>query len=326
MSRKPLGRGLNALLGEELATPPDSSDQSALPLTDIHPGRYQPRRSFDEASLAELAESIKAQGLMQPVLVRPRAQGGYELVAGERRWRAARLAGLASVPAVVKPVTDRQASVMALVENLQREDLNPLEEAGALQRLRDEFGLTQEEMAQSVGKSRSAVANALRLLNLEPAVREMLNDGALDMGHARALLSLPAGVQSDAARRIVQQGMTARQAEALARRLQEPASRKRPAAIGKDGDALRLERELSERIGAEVSIRHNAKGRGKLIIRYGSLDELDGVLSRLDPCAAQSARPRNDEQGRGTNRSRMALEGIERGLGFGGPHPKKKRR
>ena len=291
MSRKPLGRGLNALLGEELATPPDSPEQSALPLTDIHAGRYQPRRSFDEASLAELAESIKTQGLMQPVLVRPRAQGGYELVAGERRWRAARLAGLTSVPAVVKPVTDRQASVMALVENLQREDLNPLEEAGALQRLRDEFGLTQEEMAQSVGKSRSAVANALRLLGLEPAVREMLNQGALDMGHARALLPLPAGVQSDAARRILQQGMTVRQAEALARRLQEPASREAPAAASKDADTLGLERELSERIGAEVSISHNAKGRGKLVIRYASLDELDGVLSRLDLRAAQSPPP-----------------------------------
>ena len=281
MSRKPLGRGLGALLGDELSAPPDALDQAVIPLTDIHSGRYQPRLSFNEEALQKLAESIKAQGLMQPVILRPRPQGGYELVAGERRWRAAQLAGLSDVPAVVKQVSDQEASVMALVENLQREDLGPLEKAGAMQRLREKFGLTQEEIAQSLGKSRPAVANALRLLNLEQAVKDLLNEGKLEEGHVRPLLTLPAGVQADAARRIVEQGMNARQAEALARRLQAPGSRQRPEAAAKNADTLRLEQDLSERIGAQVSISHNAKGSGKLIIRYSSLDELDGVLEHI---------------------------------------------
>lgn len=282
MSNKRLGRGLDALLGPDAApaVDTDTAGQTLVSLEEIHPSRYQPRRSFDKESLAELAQSIKAQGLMQPVLLRPRAQGGYELVAGERRWRAAGLAGLGSVPAVIKEVSDQQASVMALIENVQREDLNPLDEAGALRRLQDEFGLTHQEVAEAVGKSRAAVTNALRLLNLEPAVRELLNEGALEMGHARALIPLSAGAQTTAAQTIVAKGLNVRQAEALARRLMEGTPEKHPTAA-KDADTLGLERSLTERIGAPVSINHNAKGRGKVTISYASLDELDGILSRL---------------------------------------------
>ena len=281
MSNRRLGRGLGALLGPDPAAPDtDSAGQTMVSLQEIHPGRYQPRRSFDEEGLAELAQSIRAQGLMQPVLLRSRAQGGYELVAGERRWRAAGLAGLRSVPAVIREVTDQQASVMALIENIQREDLKPLEEAGALQRLQDEFGLTHQEVADAVGKSRVAVTNSLRLLKLEAGVRDLLNEGALEMGHARALIPLPPGEQASAARTIVARGLNARQAEALARRLLEGNSEKRPAAP-KDPDTLALERTLTERIGALVSISHSAKGKGKVTISYASLDELDGILSRL---------------------------------------------
>ena len=218
--------------------------------------------------------------MMQPVLLRPRPQGGYELIAGERRWRAAGLAGLHEVPAVIREVTDQQASVMALIENIQREDLKPLDEAGALRRLHDEFGLTHQEVAEAVGKSRAAVSNALRLLNLEPAVRDLLDEGALEPGHARALVPLPAGTQAAAARTIVARGLNARQAEALARRLLQGDGSGKPSRA-KDADTLSLERSLTDRIGAPVSISHNARGRGRITIGYASLDELDGILSRL---------------------------------------------
>ena len=263
-----------------MAPDAEASGQSTVSLDEIHPSRYQPRQSFDEASLAELAASIKSQGLMQPVLLRRRPQGGFELVAGERRWRAAGLAGLHTVPAVVREVTDQQASVMALIENIQREDLKPLDEAGAMQRLQDEFGLTHQEVADAVGKSRAAVTNSLRLLNLEAAVRNLLNDGALEMGHARALVPLPAGAQAAAARTIVAKGLNVRQAEALARRLLQGDSGKRRSPA-KDADTRALERSLTDRIGAPVSISHNARGRGKVTISYASLDVLDGILSRL---------------------------------------------
>ena len=283
MSNKRLGRGLDALLGASVAASPTSPvEQATIPLADIHPGRYQPRRSFDEAGLAELAQSIREQGLMQPVLVRERPQGGYELVAGERRWRAARKAGLTAVPAVVKDVTDQQASVMALIENIQREDLKPLDEASGLQRLHDEFGLTHQQVADAVGKSRAAVTNALRLLNLESAVRDLLNSGELEMGHARALVPLPPGVQAGAAHSIVRQGLNVRQAEALAHKLLAGRGEKRSSSQKTpDPDKLALERTLTERIGAPVSISHNAKGRGKVTITYASLEELDGILSRI---------------------------------------------
>ena len=282
MSSKRLGRGLGALLSPNVgATDANDAGQAAVAITDIHPGRYQPRRSFDEAGLAELAQSIRTQGLMQPVLLRARAQGGYELVAGERRWRAARMAGRTTVPAVVRDVTDQQASVMALIENIQREDLKPLDEAGALQRLHDEFGLTHQDVADAVGKSRAAVSNSLRLLNLEEGVRKLLNEGALEMGHARALVPLPAGVQADAARTIVEQGLNARQAEALARRLLRGEQKKQAAKKDKDPDTVALERSLTERIGAPVAIDHKAGGRGKVTISYASLEELEGILGRI---------------------------------------------
>ena len=280
MSKPRLGRGLGALLSHDMAPDVDASGQSTVPINEIHPSRYQPRRSFDKEALAELAASIKSQGLMQPVLLRQRPQGGFELVAGERRWRAAGLAGLRAVPAVIKEVTDQQASVMALIENIQREDLKPLDEAGALQRLQDEFGLTHQEVADAVGKSRAAVTNALRLLNLEAAVRNLLNDGALEMGHARALIPLPAGTQAAAARTIVAKGLNARQAEALARRLLQGSGGKRQSPQ-QNADTRVLERTLTDRIGAPVSISHNARGRGKVTISYASLDELDAILSRL---------------------------------------------
>ncbi len=280
MSNRRLGRGLDALMGPEFEPAEQPEGQATVPLDEIHPSRNQPRRTFHTESLAELAQSIKAQGLMQPVLLRPRPQGGYELVAGERRWRAAGLAGLRDVPAVIREVTDQQASVMALIENIQREDLKPLDEAGALQRLHDEFGLTHQEVADAVGKSRTAVTNTLRLLGLETAVRQLLDEGALEMGHARALVVLPAGTQASAARTIVAKGLNVRQTEALARRLLKgDGGRKSPQV--KDGDTLALERSLAERLGAPVSIRHNARGRGQVTISYASLDELDGILTRL---------------------------------------------
>ena len=281
MSNRRLGRGLGALLSPATEPAEEAGGQTTVSLEKIHPGRYQPRRSFHEESLQELARSIKAQGMVQPVLLRPRPQGGYELVAGERRWRAAGLAGLRSVPAVVREVSDQQASVMALIENIQREDLGPLDQAGALQRLHDEFGLTHQEVADAVGKSRAAVTNALRLLKLEPAVRNLLSEGALETGHARALVPLPAGTQARAARAIVAKGLNARQAEALARRLLRGDSGSKPAPA-KNADTLALERSLTERLGAPVSISHSAGGKGKVTIRYTSLDELDGILSRLD--------------------------------------------
>ena len=284
MSNRRLGRGLSSLLSPGPAPPPGAVGQTTVSLEDIHPSRYQPRRSFDDESLAELAGSIAAQGLMQPVLLRPRPQGGYELVAGERRWRAAGLAGLGELPAVIREVSDQQASVMALIENMQREDLKPLDEAAGLQRLQEEFGLTQQQVAEAVGKSRPAVANALRLLNLEAAVRDLLNDGALEMGHARALLTLPAGAQAAVAQTIVARGLNVRQAEALARRLAEggAADPEKKPAPAKDADTLALERSLTDRMGAPVSISHNARGKGRVTISYASLDELDGILSRLN--------------------------------------------
>jgi ParB family chromosome partitioning protein len=285
-----LGRGLDALLSSASETSPEGQAQEAdtnlgeLAISDIVQGRYQPRRSFDDESLRELAASIKAQGLMQPVVVRPRPQGGYELVAGERRWRAAQLAGLSRIPAVVREVSDEQASAMGLIENIQREDLNPLEEAQALERLKEEFGLTQQQVADAVGKSRVAVTNLLRLLNLAPAVRTMLSAGDIEMGHARALLSLDALEQERMADEVAAKGLSVRQTEALVRRRLEsgaaPSKTRRPAA-GKDPDTQRLERDLTDRIGAEVTISHDSSGRGKLTIGYGSLDQLEGILRHL---------------------------------------------
>jgi ParB family chromosome partitioning protein len=294
MSKKRLGRDLGSLLSSTAETPPptardgvapraqDSAAVLELPIDDIQPSPYQPRREFDDDALEELAASIKAQGLLQPVVVRPRPLGGYELIAGERRWRAAARAGLVVIPAVAREVNDREASALALIENMQREDLNALEEALGLARLRDEFELTQQEIADSVGKSRVAIANLLRLLNLGTVAKELLQRGALEMGHARTLLGLEGVRQDNAAREVARQGLSVRQTEALVKRLTSPtAARPAVARTEKDPDVARLERRITESIGAPVNIKHGKKGGGELVIGYSSLDELDGVLKHL---------------------------------------------
>ena len=261
---------------------PSSTNLAEVAIDQIHPGQYQPRRSIRDEGIAELAASIRAQGVMQPIVLRHRAIGGYEIIAGERRWRASQLAGLERIPAVVKDVSDERAVAMALIENIQREDLNPLEEALALQRLSEEFHLTQQQAADAVGKSRVAVTNLLRLLNLAPPVREMLAVGELEMGHARALLSLAPLEQERTARQVVTRGLSVRQTEALVRERSRPASATPAGATRrKDPDTERLEVELSERIGAPVSINFDGKSAGSLVIRYSTVDELEGILTHL---------------------------------------------
>jgi ParB family transcriptional regulator, chromosome partitioning protein len=274
---KGLGRGLDALLGGE--EPARRDALATLPLAAIRPGRYQPRGRMDETALAELAASIRVQGLMQPVLVRPVAAGAFELIAGERRWRAAQLAGLTEIPALVREVPDEAALAMALIENIQREDLNPIEEATGLQRLADEFGMTHEQVAQAVGRSRSATTNLLRLLKLAAPVQEMLMDGVLDMGHARALLALDGARQVQAAQRIAAQGLSAREAEALAKRM--ASGRPSRAAHPRNRDVERLEQELSEQLGTTVEIVQRDRGRGKLVLHYASLEHLDQLVKQL---------------------------------------------
>jgi ParB family transcriptional regulator, chromosome partitioning protein len=280
---KGLGRGLDALLGSDEAAPAPAAAGDALgalPIDSLQPGRYQPRTRMDPESLAELAGSIKAQGVMQPILVRPLEAGRYEIVAGERRWRAARMAGLTTVPALVRELPDRSALAMALIENLQREDLNPLEEAAGVKRLVEEFGMTHVEAAEALGRSRVAVTNALRLLDLAPPVQELVREGKLDMGHVRALLTLPAVKQVEMARIAVARQLSVRQVEALVAGLA-----KRPAAQipGKvDRDIARLEEEVSQRLGTTVKIQSGAKpGSGKLVIQYSTLDQLDTFLRKL---------------------------------------------
>jgi ParB family transcriptional regulator, chromosome partitioning protein len=276
---KGLGRGLDALLGSN-EEPAAGETLATLSIDALQPGRYQPRVRMDPESLAELAGSIKAQGVMQPILVRPLEAGRYEIVAGERRWRAARMAGLASVPALVREVPDRHALAIALIENLQREDLNVLEEAAGVKRLIEEFGMTHVEAAEALGRSRVAITNALRLLDLAPPVQEMVREGKLDMGHARALLALPALAQIDLARDAAAGQLSVRQVEArVASLLKRPASRAR---ARPDRDVARLEEEVSQRLGTTVRIRHaGRKGAGKLIVHYASLTHLDALLAKL---------------------------------------------
>jgi ParB family chromosome partitioning protein len=275
MRAKGLGRGLDALLGADEAP---RETLATVSVATLRPGRYQPRTRMDERSLADLAQSIRSQGLLQPVVVRP-VDGGYELVAGERRWRAAQMAGLEQIPAIVREVPDEAALVMALIENVQREDLNPIEEAAAVQRLIDEFRMTHEQAADAVGRSRSATSNLLRLLKLANPVQEMLMRGALEMGHARALLALDGARQIELATRIAARGLSVRDTEALVQRLlRAPAQRRRKRA---DRDLERLAEELSERLGTTVEIRPSRKGRGKLLLHYSSLDHLDQLLKRL---------------------------------------------
>lgn len=250
-----------------------------IPIDKINPGRYQPRRTFDQEALAELAASIRAQGIIQPIVLR-RMNDGYEIIAGERRWRAAQLAGLEMVPAIIRDIPDEAAVAMALIENIQRQDLNAIEEATALQRLIMEFHLTHQEVADAVGKSRALVTNLLRLLKLNPDVRALVEKGHLEMGHARALLTLESGAQSDAANHIVARGLSVRQTEELVRQLQ--GDKKPKSKIKLDPNVSALQNELSEKLGAHVMIRHSAKGKGKLIVQYHSLDELEGILEKIN--------------------------------------------
>ncbi|AXA64584.1 MULTISPECIES: ParB/RepB/Spo0J family partition protein [Pseudomonas] len=287
VKKRGLGRGLDALLGgasvkvlqEQAAATPVSELQS-LPLDIIQRGKYQPRRHMDPTALEELANSIRVQGLMQPIVVRAIGEGRYEIIAGERRWRASQQAGLERIPALVRDVPDQVAIALALIENIQRQNLNPLEEAMALQRLQDEFELTQAQVAEAVGKSRSGVTNLLRLLALAEDAKEMLARGELEMGHARALLGLPKARQAEGARHVVARGLTVRQTEALVRQWLSGAEPEEKAAVV-DPDISRLEQRLAERLGANVQIRHGEKGKGQLVIRYTSLDELQGVLAHI---------------------------------------------
>ncbi|WP_346838257.1 ParB/RepB/Spo0J family partition protein [Microbulbifer sp. SAOS-129_SWC] len=290
--RKGLGRGLSHLISDNaseaiaVATGEGASAASdgalrELPIEFLQRGRYQPRRDFPQESLQELADSIRAQGIMQPIVVRPVGEHKYEIIAGERRWRAAQLAELDRVPALVREVPDEAAIAMALIENIQREDLNPVEEAAALKRLQDEFQLTQQEVAEAVGKSRTAVTNLLRLLSLTEEVRTLLERGDLETGHAKALLGLAGDTQRAAARQVVDRGLTVRQAEALVRRLQQQAQNPTPAQPKEDPNIRRLSERLAEKVGVPVSIDHSDKGAGKLVLKYSSLDELDGILAHL---------------------------------------------
>ena len=276
--RKSLGKGLDALLPEPVEEAATSSrGLSELPVESLYRGTHQPRRRITDEGIEELAASIRAQGLLEPVIVRPRTEGGYEIVAGERRWRAAQRAGLDTVPALVRELDDRQAIAIALIENIQREDLNPLEEATALKRLLAEHDMTHEQIADAVGRSRTAVSNLLRLLNLAPGVRRMIDSGELEMGHARALLALPIDEQAAAGREVAKRSLSVRQTEAMVKRL---LSGTPPEAVP-DPDTRRLERSASDHLGAPVSITTNSKGKGRVVIRYSSLDELDGILARM---------------------------------------------
>ncbi len=279
---KGLGRGLDALLAGDDDAPAEGEALRMLAIDRIRVGKYQPRTRMDATSLAELADSIRAQGVMQPILVRPIDGGRFEIIAGERRWRAAAQAGLVEIPALVRAVPDNAALALALVENIQREDLNPLEEAQGLARLIDEFGLTHEAAAKAVGRSRSAVSNLLRLNALAKPVQEYLLSGALEMGHARALLALPAPQQAAASTRVVNGKLSVRETERLVESLLTPAKRagRRPKP-GYDADTARLENALAEKLGAVVHIEPGRKGAGRVVIRYSTLEQLDGIVERL---------------------------------------------
>lgn len=304
VKRKGLGRGLDALLGSssqkvsedtpavetiraasEVVAEITSPDLSArdgvlknIPIEFLQRGRYQPRRDMHPEALEELSESIKAQGIMQPIVVRQLGHNSYEIIAGERRWRAAQIAGLDSIPAVIREVTDEAAIAMALIENIQREDLNPIEEAMALKRFQDEFELTQQEVAEAVGKSRTTITNLMRLINLPEDVRTMVEHGDLEMGHARCLLTLAEDKQRFIAHQIVSRGLSVRQAEALARKIPEVKDIEK---LPMDADIKNLQTHLEEKVGVPVMIQHNSKGKGKLVLKYNTLDELDGILHHL---------------------------------------------
>jgi ParB family chromosome partitioning protein len=296
MKKRGLGRGLDALIGshqaakkaaEEIVAGNTAAELPAdavlreLPVEFMQRGKYQPRRDMNQEALEELANSIRAQGLMQPIVVRPISAEKYEIIAGERRWRAAQLAGLDKVPVVVRDVPDEAAIAMALIENIQREDLNPMEEAIALSRLQHEFELTHQQIADAVGKSRATVTNLLRLMSLREDVQRLLEHGDLELGHAKCILGLPLEQQAGAAHTVVSKGLSVRQTEALVRSLHEEKQKPKTAVPRLDPDIKRLQEELSEKIGAAVDIQHGPKGKGKLVLSYNSLDELEGILAHI---------------------------------------------
>jgi len=293
VKKRGLGRGLDALLGQTAAAAPAAAAPAAapdkgdrmlnLPVDMLRRGRYQPRSDMRPETLQDLADSIRAQGVVQPIVVRPVGAGAYEIIAGERRWRAAQLAGLHEVPVVVRDVPDQAAMAMSLIENIQREDLNPLEEALALKRLIEEFGLTHQLAAEAVGRSRAAVSNLLRLFELNEDVKRRIEQREIDMGHARALLALQGPLQSEAARRVAAKGLSVRETEQLVRRLQQGGAHAPGPAEQRamDPDVRRLQEDLAGRLGASVDIQYNAKGRGKLVVHYNSLDELEGILEHI---------------------------------------------
>lgn len=278
VKQKGLGRGLDALLsGDDSAAIAEESLQN-LEVSRLQPGKYQPRTNMDQVALAELAESIKAQGVMQPVLVRPISADRYEIIAGERRWRAAQLAGLAEVPALIRKVPDESALAMSLIENIQRENLNPLEQAMGIQRLINEFGMTHQSAGEALGNSRSTISNLLRLLNLSTPVQELMMQGKIEMGHGRAILSLAPAQQIKIANLIAQKQLSVRETEKLVNQIEHPVTKKTKKP---DRDLLRLQEDVSERLGAEVAIKPKKNGQGNIVIHYTSLDQLDDILSKL---------------------------------------------
>jgi len=274
----PLGKGLGSLLGER--TKPQNSGQNELPIEDLTPGQYQPRKKMYRETLQELADSIKAQGIIQPLVVRRQASGRYEIVVGERRWRAAQMAGLTTVPVVIKELRNDEAAKIALIENLQREDLNAMDQARALQRLQKEFNLTQDALSESVGKSRTAVTNLLRLLNLSSEVQELLEAGRIEMGHARALLPLEGPAQLITAHEVISKGLSVREVEKLVSK-NKNTSKTNTSKLNKNPNTQNLERELSEILGAKIEIKHNSKGKGKMVVNFNNLDALQGILDKI---------------------------------------------
>jgi ParB family chromosome partitioning protein len=273
---KGLGRGLDALLANN-SREMDSLQNLSVDL--LQSGKYQPRTKMDETSLHDLAGSIKAQGIMQPILVRPLVAGGYEIIAGERRWRAARIAGLEQIPAIIREIPDESALALSLIENIQREDLNPLEVAIGIQRLIEEFGMTHQTAGQALGYSRSAISNLLRLLNLAAPVQELIMQGKIDMGHGRALLTLDAGKQLEIAHLVMQNQLSVRETENLLKRINRELPVRKT--VSPNRDLLRLQEDMSARLGANVIIRQGKKGTGNVVIHYTSLDQLDGILAKF---------------------------------------------
>ena len=278
--KKRLGRGLDALLGDTVVASDQPDRLRQIPIDMLRRGQYQPRTRMDKDALEELSQSINARGVVQPIVVRPLSDGDYEIIAGERRWRAAQLAGLDTVPVLVRDIPDEAALVIALIENIQREDLNPIEQGTGLKRLLDEFGLTHEQVAAGLGRSRSAVTNLLRLLTLSSKAKELLESGELEMGHARALLTLPNRKQDALAQQIAKKRLSVRQTEALVRRVQREGEVTKRSARRESSDVMELQERLSEKLGAKVTVK-DKKGKGKVVIEYHSLEQLDGILAKI---------------------------------------------